>query len=162
MSIKTLVITVFAAAVAALTLFFRIPMPATGGYLNLGDIVIIFAGLRLGPVVGAGAGALGSAAADLIGGYAAFLPITLVAKGLEGWLPGIIGHRSTSRGRAFTGAAIGAGAMVLGYFVGEWLMPGIGLEIAVAGLPGDVLQGVTGAVGGYVLFRRVNAAFRPA
>jgi uncharacterized membrane protein len=160
MGIRTLVITVFAAAIAALTLFFRIPMPATGGYLNLGDILIIFAGLRLGPSVGAGAGALGSVAADLIGGYAAFVPITLLAKGLEGWLPGVVAHRSTSAGRTLLGASLGAVAMVVGYFVGQSLMPGIGKEIAIAGLPGDVIQGLAGVVGGCGLYRSVDAAFR--
>jgi uncharacterized membrane protein len=160
MGIRALVITVFAAAVAALTLFFRIPVPATGGYLNLGDVLIIFAGLRLGPVVGAGAGAFGSAAADLIGGYATFLPVTLFAKGLEGWLPGLVAHRSPGRGRAWAGAALGAAAMALGYLAAESLMPGIGPAIALAEFPGNILQGLAGAIGGYGLSRSVDAAFR--
>lgn len=160
MGIRALVITVFAAAVAALTLFFRLPVPATGGYLNLGDVLIIFAGLRLGPFVGAGAGAFGSAAADLIGGYATFVPVTLLAKGMEGWLPGMIAHRSSSRSRALIGAAVGAAAMAIGYLAAESLMPSIGPEIALAEFPGNVIQGLAGAVGGYALCRSVDAAFR--
>ena len=37
-----------AAAVAVTTTFLKIPTPATGGYLNLGDVVVIFLGFRLG------------------------------------------------------------------------------------------------------------------
>ena len=158
---KPLIVTVFAAAVAALTLFFRIPTLGTGGYLNLGDVLIIFVGLRLGPVAGWGSGAIGSAAADLIGGYAAFVPVTFIVKGFEGLVPGLIAGRSGPGWRAALGATLGASLMVVGYFIGESLMPGIGPEAAVAQIPGNVLQGLAGALGGYGLFVSVAAAFRP-
>jgi uncharacterized membrane protein len=159
--IRALVITVFAAATAALTLFFRIPTLGTGGYLNLGDILIIFVGLRFGPLAGWGAGAIGSAAADLLGGYAAFAPVTFIVKGFEGMLPGVIAPRAVPGARAFGGAAVAASVMVSGYLVGESLMPGIGPEAALAQVPGNILQGLAGALGGYGLFVSVSAAFPP-
>ena len=88
---KTFLIILLAAATAALTFIVRVPIPGTGGYLNIGDIAVIFCGLFLGKKYGAIAGGVGSALADLIGGFFIFAPITLVAKGLEGFLAGLIG-----------------------------------------------------------------------
>ncbi len=75
--------------VALMTLFVRIPLP-TRGYFNVGDVAVVFAGLVLGSLSrerrfgwGAAAGGIGSALADIIGGYAIFAPVTLIAKGLE-------------------------------------------------------------------------------
>jgi uncharacterized membrane protein len=157
--IKALIITVFAAATAALTLFFRIPTLGSGGYLNLGDVLIIFVGLRFGRTAGWGAGAIGSAAADLIGGYAAFVPVTFIVKGLEGWLPGVIAPRPVPGVRAFIAATIAGAVMVAGYFIGESFMPGIGPAAALAQIPGNILQGLAGALGGYALFASIAAAF---
>ena len=54
------------AMVAVATMAFQVPIPATKGYINLGDTVIFIAALLLGPGYGALAGGVGSAMADLI------------------------------------------------------------------------------------------------
>ena len=58
------------ALVTAVTLLVRIPLPATDGYVNIGDSIIVAAALLFGPRVGGLAGGFGSALADLLGGYA--------------------------------------------------------------------------------------------
>jgi len=45
---KWVVAALLAGLVAAVTIFLRVPIPKSGGYLNLGDIIIVFAGLYLG------------------------------------------------------------------------------------------------------------------
>ena len=70
------------------TLLVRIPVPG-GGYFNLGDVVIIFSGLFGGWKAGLIAGGIGSALADLIG-FPVFAPITLIIKGLEGLVAGLV------------------------------------------------------------------------
>lgn len=90
---KVFLTIVLIGATAALTFIFRIPIPATGGYFNFGDVAVIFCGLFLGKKWGAIAGGIGSAFADLLGGFYIFIPITLVAKGLEGFLAGVISER---------------------------------------------------------------------
>jgi uncharacterized membrane protein len=92
---KTFLIFLLAGATAALTIVVRIPIPGTGGYLNFGDVAVIFCGLFLGKKYGAIAGGVGSALADVIGGFFIFAPITLVAKGLEAFLAGLISERKT-------------------------------------------------------------------
>jgi uncharacterized membrane protein len=69
------------ALVAAATLIFRIPNPM-GGYFNLGDVTIFAVALTFNPVVGAVAGGVGSAIADLIG-FPVFAVPTLVGRAAE-------------------------------------------------------------------------------
>jgi uncharacterized membrane protein len=78
------------ALTAAVTMAVRIPVPRTGGYINLGDAVVYIAALLFGPLYGLVAGGVGSSLADLLGGYGVFAPFTLVIKGLEGLLVGIL------------------------------------------------------------------------
>jgi uncharacterized membrane protein len=139
------------ALVAVTTTFLKIPTPATGGYLNLGDVVVIFIGFRLGARNGALAGGIGSAIADLIGGYAFFAPVTFLAKGLEGGLAGYLGHNKTSVLTQTVAAFAGASVMVLLYSLWNWTV--LGYVPALASVPGNVLQGLAGVTGAVFLQR---------
>lgn len=147
------------ALVAAATLVLRLPMPATEGYLNLGDALIIAGALLSGGRVGGLAGGLGSALADLYGGYTHWAPFTLVIKGGEGLLIGWLGQ---GRGWLFrTGvAALGMAWMVLGYFAVEFKLYGPGP--AWGSLWGNTLQGAASLVCGLplavALQRRLKSA----
>jgi len=105
---------------AIATLVIRIPIPATTGYFNIGDVFVVLAGLWLGPLAGALVGGLGPTIADAIG-FPIFIPATLVTKGMEGFLVGLIASRA--RGSALklrTIAAFAGGLTVaVGYFVFE-------------------------------------------
>lgn len=132
------------AAVAALTRVIQIPIPATTGYLNFGDIAIFLFALLFGRGVGAFAGGFGSALADLAGGYPFFAPFTLLIKGVEGFLAGYLTVRRSLR-RDLLAWAAGATAMVLGYFIVETLFFG-GAPAASAEVPFNLLQVFSGAV----------------
>ena len=82
---------------AAVTLAVRIPMPATEGYLNLGDGIIIAGALLFGPIAAAAARGVGSALADLYGGYSHWALPTLAIKGLEGYIVGFLSHTAPGR-----------------------------------------------------------------
>ena len=69
-----------------LTMFTKIPVPGIRGYFNVGDAVIMLAALLLGRKEGTLVGAIGPALADLLLGYAVFVPITFLVKGIEGFL----------------------------------------------------------------------------
>lgn len=144
------------AVVALTTLFVRIPLP-TRGYLNIGDVAVVFAGLVLGHLAakagfawGAAAGGIGSALADIIGGYAMFAPVTLVAKGLEGALAALAVNREGAVHYALL--IVGGLAMVATYFVGETLMPMVGLQGAISEILPNLFQAVSGIVGGRLAF----------
>ena len=85
-----------AAMACVATMVIKIPIPATGGYINLGDCIVLLSGIILGPVYGGIAAGLGSALADLLGGYVAFAPATFIIKGLMAVVAALL-IRDTSR-----------------------------------------------------------------
>ena len=129
-----------------MTILVRIP--SFHGYINLGDMVLLFAALFSGKKAGFFVGGLGSALADIIIGYAYYAPITFVVKGLQGYICGWI-FQKTGYNNPFL-AAIPAGIfMALGYFVAESFMYGI--AGAAVSIPGNLLQGMVGALGAVLL-----------
>jgi len=134
---------VMIAVTAAMTLLVRIPIAPTRGYLNLGDAMVFFSALALGPGIGGIAGGVGSAIADILGGYAYFAPITLVVKGVEGLVAGIVGKKGTLVAM-IAGTGAGGVCMVAGYFFAETIMYGSGP--ALVEIPANIIQVVGGAV----------------
>ena len=80
---------VIAALTVAMTciamMVIKIPIPATGAYINLGDCIELLSGVVLGPLYGGIATGLGSALADLLDEYVAFAPATFVIKAIMGY-----------------------------------------------------------------------------
>ena len=96
--VKLLVMTgVFAAMACAATMVLVVPSP-TGGYMNLGDTIVLLGAYLLGPVYGAIAGGVGSAMADLLAGYAMYVPATLIIKALMGLAAGLLYRALRERG----------------------------------------------------------------
>lgn len=133
--------------VMVLTFIIRVPVPATQGYIHLGDSMIFFSVLLLGWKWGAIAAGVGSALADLLAGYAYYAPITLVIKGLMAIVMGLCIEAAIKRG--FTGMKLRAmeilGMIVAGLFMvggyysaesimyGNWMTP-------LAAIPMNILQ----------------------
>jgi uncharacterized membrane protein len=152
----------FVALVAVATMVIKIPTGATQGYLNVGEAVIFWAALWLGPRTGAIAGGVGSAMADVLTGYAIWAPWTLAIKGAEGLLVGLLAHRTFARGHALTAGVVGAmvaGAawMVLGYYLASVVVLH-GFAPALATIPENGLQGLASVVLGAVLVRAFRGA----
>jgi uncharacterized membrane protein len=117
------------ALTAAATMVISIPIPATKGYFNLGDSMVMLAGLLFGASIGGFAGGVGSAISDIALGYAYFSPLTLLIKGTEGFLVGLIGSNRSFRVKV-VGVVAGAIAMVVGYFSVESPIYGFGSAFA--------------------------------
>lgn len=105
------------------TILIRIPVGI--GYVNFGDAVVMIAAVVLGPVGAALAGGLGSALADLVG-FAMYAPFTLVIKGLEGFVCGVV-FKSLLKGknpylRALVSFLLGAATVVVGYALTDMLL----------------------------------------
>lgn len=160
-----LVMTALLAAMTCVaTLVLVVPSP-TGGYMNLGDAVVLLGAFLLGPVGGAAAGGIGAALADLLAGYALYVPATLVIKALMGAAAGLLWrvarHRLPRLGLVLCGVAA-EGIMVAGY----WLYDGFlmhSLTGAAAGIPSNLVQAVFGIAAGTLLtaaLRNTKAAGR--
>jgi len=148
---------IMAALVTVATTIIRVPTPATGGYLNFGDTMVMFAAMVFGPVVGVFAGGVGSALGDITGGYPGWAPITLIVKGLEGLLVGYIAMRDDSTGNLVVAGVIGGTVMVLGYFLFEAYM--FGVPAALTEVPGNTLQAVTGVIVGTALAKAIKKRY---
>ena len=140
----------FAALTCAATMLIHIPMPATNGYINLGDCVVLLSAFFLGPVYGMAAGGIGSMLADLLLGYAFYAPGTLVIKGLTALTAALI--LKALHGK--TGAMLVV--MVLGYFAYESLILGYGMA-AAASIPGNAIQGAAGIIVGIAAYKALYA-----
>jgi uncharacterized membrane protein len=142
------------------TYFTRIPTPLPGGYFNLGDAVILITAIILGRRSGFAAGALGSFLADIAFGAFVFAPITLVVKGIEGYVAGAIsnprGKSHVTELKRIIAVVSGALIMVAGYFFAEayilgYFNEGFGYAAAVTELPINLTQGGLSAVLGYAV-----------
>jgi uncharacterized membrane protein len=140
---------IMAALTAVATALVQVYIPATRGYLNFGDIIIFVSALTFGPVVGGFAGGVGSAISDVATGYGYFSPFTLVIKGLEGLIAGLIANRLS--GKRDILAVVTAGAeMVIGYFLSEFFALSVGWA-ALAEVPANILQIVVGGSAGIAI-----------
>jgi uncharacterized membrane protein len=135
---KQLVLVGVTAAFATLaflgTTVIRIPIPASGGYFNLGDTFVMAAALLYGPLVGGLVGAIGPAMADALG-FPQFILATAVVKGVEGILIGLIVGSRKRPWRAVIALAAGVLVLVGGYYVFEaYLYPLLALRIPFFGV----------------------------
>ncbi len=148
---------VMTAATAAVTMVVSIPFPPTRGYFNLGDAMVMLAGLLFGARLGGIAGGIGSAISDILLGYAYFSPLTLFIKGTEGFLTGLIGNNKKFQFK-LAGVATGAVAMLVGYFSVETPLYGMGAALAEL-LTINSLQVFSGAAVSIALSQAILRAY---
>jgi uncharacterized membrane protein len=153
-------ISILAAVTAVLTIVVRIPTPAKG-YINFGDVAIVFTAITLGPLSGMLAGGLGTAVSDVLSGFANFAPISLVVHGLQGLLVGlVVSIRPEKLWLQILGGIAGTIAMVGGYLAAEALfISGTGPALAEA--PLNLIQAVVGVVLGILVSAAVVRAYPP-
>lgn len=139
--------------IMVMTFIIRIPIPATQGYIHLGDCMIFMAVLVLGWKMGAVAAGIGSALADIIGGYAYYAPVTLVVKALMAMAVGLFIEAALKKGMSKTGMrvmeiigmAIGGFVMCAGYYLAEGIMYGNWVTPLLS-VPMNILQFAVGMV----------------
>lgn len=147
------------AVTTVFTLIIRIPVPATTGYINFSDVAIFFTAITFGPITALLVGGIGTALADLFGGYAQWAPISFFAHGLQGLVIGLILRKRISIPGlllAFTTATI---VMVGIYFITTVVMKGVGN--ATVEIPFNILQNLAGIIVGVPLAAAVRKAYPP-
>jgi uncharacterized membrane protein len=150
---------IMAALVLALT-YIRVFQTPVGGYIHLGDIAVYFAALAFGPLVGGVAGGVGTALADVIGGYPLFAIASLIVHGLQGYAAGRIGHGKTHWAPLTSAILAGSVILILGYFIAEAVFLGFGPAAALEEVPWNVIQEVVGAIG-VAVYLAVRRAYPP-
>ena len=141
-------ISVMGALTTIATMIFMFPIPATSGYFNFGDAIVMSTALIFGPLVGAIAGGIGSALADQLAGWYDYVFATMIIKGVEGYVVGCLAGDSTDRplNRTIIAWVGGSLVMVAGYFFFQAFRYGFGP--AYVELPFNLVQMlVAGVVG---------------
>ncbi len=139
-SLALSMIGIFGAFTCVVTIVIAFPIPATNGFINIGDAVVMITGLIFGPIIGGIAGGVGSSLADLLLGYAIYAPATLVIKGLEGFFVGLIANpkkKSKWNYRDFIGVIVGGFIMIIGYFL---------YEVMIFGLPSALYEFILNSI----------------
>lgn len=149
------------------TTIIRVPLPATGGYFNLGDTFVMVAALLHGPLIGGAVGLIGPALSDAIG-FPQFILATAVVKGVEGIVVGLVGEGGREIGRsglrAVTALGLGIIILVAGYYIFEAMIyPALAKSVpfygvtdakaALAEIVPNLLQGVLSAVIAFGIWR---------
>lgn len=138
------------------TMFIKIPIPFTQGYVHLGDSMIFLSILILGKKNGSIAAGLGSALGDILGGYAFWAPWTLVIKFLMAWIMGMFVEHMEKKGRNHTehfgvsameivGMALAGIEMCAGYYIASAVMYG-NLLVPLPSVPWNIGQFAVGMV----------------
>ncbi|MCI8808642.1 MAG: ECF transporter S component [Oscillibacter sp.] len=150
----------FAALGCVATMVIQIPSP-TGGYMNLGDAAVILGAFLLGPVYGAVAGGLGPAMADLLSGYAVYVPATLIIKAVMAVVAAGLFRALGKKGWSLPFCAVAAEVpMVVGYWLFDALLTFLSsqgsaftlcLAGSAAGIPSNLVQAIFGAASSTLL-----------
>ena len=154
---RIVITALFAALICVATMLIQIPIPATGGYANLGDGIILICAFLMPPTYAVTAAGLGSALADILAGYVSYAPATLIIKAGVALISAFIFRRLCKGKNTHTMLAgmIVSGIlaeifMVLGYFLYEALILGYGLGAAGA-IIGNIGQGMVGIILGCIV-----------
>ena len=151
---KLVTAALFAAIACVATMIIKIPSPLKGGYLNIGDCIVLLCGWMLSPVYGFVAAGLGSGLADLLSGYLIYAPATFIIKGLMALIACYtfklihksLGHNLPAR---IVSGILAEIVMVLGYYVFEGFM--YGFIASAVNIPANAIQGIVGLILGTIL-----------
>lgn len=141
---KSLVINgLFIALTLVATMFIniRLPMIGNGGLIHLGNVPLFLGAFIYGKRTGAIAGGIGMGLFDLISGWTAWAPFTLVIVGLMGYVSGLISEKLSLRPVVANTVAVVAALVIkiVGYYFAEVIL--FGNWIAPLGsIPGNVVQ----------------------
>ena len=146
-------IALFMALVCISTLFFKIPIPL--GYAHLGNGFIFLASVFLGNPGGILCAGIGSALADMFGGWYAWILPTFITKSLMGGVVSWIACDKEGKAKLLSvktavALLVGTIVMVFGYFLSGAIMEG-SIAAGAAQIPGLVEEDIVGIIVFYIL-----------
>lgn len=141
------------------TIVIQIPS-SLGGYINLGDCIVLLSGFILGPLWGGIAGGIGSMLADIFTGYAIYAPGTLIIKFFCAVVFAFVCNKK--RNSAFWiifSSICGEAVMVVGYFLYSAIIFGEGLTAALV-IPGNITQAVMNIPVAVIIIHAIKKFFK--
>lgn len=148
---KIVITALMAAMTCVATMVITIRIPVTGGYVNIGDTIVLLSAWLIGGVYGGIAAGLGAALADFMCGYGVYTPGTFVIKFTMAVAAYLVFRLLKNLGekavlRYIISGIVAEAIMVLGYFIYESVILGFGFAAA-----GAVIQNITQGVSCLIL-----------
>ncbi len=138
-SVRRMTLTgIMAALTFVATAFIHINIPASTGYVNLGDAVILFTAVFIDPFAGALAGIIGAVLGDLYLGAGMYVPFTIFAKLFEAVVAGYLFKAIKNKKAQSLAIPVGALLIVPVYALAYWIFGGWSLVLASS--PFDLIQ----------------------
>lgn len=136
------------------TSVFSFPFLLATGYINLGDSIIFIFSSLLPPFLSAFVAATGSGLADLFLGYSFYIPATILAKGLMGFVFSILFRKRKFNN--WINFIIAGALMILIYFVFETIIYDI--KLAALNLVGNFVQLAVNSVLAKISIQKISKA----
>ena len=159
-NINKLVLTaVFSVLICVLTMYPKLPVPlANGGYIHMGDALIIVSAFILGPAYATVAAGIGSMLADCFSGYAIYMPATLIIKAIVALLAALIFKALKDKKEniflLLLVSTVSELIMVLGYFLFECVLYGVGSALVAALF--NLVQAASGVILGAIIIKIIS------
>lgn len=162
--LKSIVMTsLFAAITTLATMIIKVPTFGTNGYVNVGDAAVLISAWLLGNPYGALAAGIGSGLADLLSGYPAYIPGTIIIKFAMAFFAAKI-YKTLKERLPKTivfiiSSFVAEALMITGYFLYEATILGYGVA-ASASIISNAVQGITCLIIGNALIHALEPLFR--
>lgn len=149
---KTIMTGIMMALIIVATMFIRIPIPFSSGYVHMGDAMLFLAVLILGWKYAAVAAGIGSLLADVMVGAAVWAPWTLVIKACMAIIMGLLIQKAEAKNDAaifglplyhLIGMILAGIFMVAGYYLAEGVIYG-NFVVPILSIPWNVGQFAAG------------------
>ncbi len=139
----------FVALTLVFTAFVNIQIPSfggAGGLIHLGNVPLFIAAMVYGKRTGALAGALGMGLFDILSGWVAWAPCTIITCGLMGFVVGLICYNKKGFGYKVVAILAALAIKLAGYFIFESFIMGNGAAAALKSVPGNIIQIAVAAI----------------
>lgn len=153
----------FVALTLVFTAFVNIQIPSfggAGGLIHLGNVPLFVAAMIYGKRTGALAGALGMGLFDILSGWVAWAPCTIITCGLMGFAAGAICKNRSSMASKVVAVLAALGIKLAGYFIFESFIMGSGIAGALKSVPGNVIQITVAAVIVFIIITPLERGLR--
>lgn len=147
-NLKSLVITAVAIALTYVFTAFvniRLPFAPNGGLIHLGNVPLFIFAILFGKKTGAIAGGIGMGLFDLLSGWTAWAPFTLLIVGCMGYVTGAITEKKKSYSWIILAMLAALLIKIAGYYIAEGIIYGNWI-VPLSSIPGNVIQVVTAMI----------------
>lgn len=135
----------------------RLPIAAAGGLIHLGNVPLFIFAIIFGKKTGAIAGGIGMGLFDLLSGWGAWAPFTLVIVALMGFEVGLITEKKHGYVWNVVAIVLAGVIKVVGYYIAEVILYG-NWAAPMASIPGNLVQIGVAAVIVLIVIEQIGRA----